>query len=168
MNKHMIVRATPYSFYNVESTIVDWLVVSKSGFRSSEWYQHYSNKLLPINGSSTRNIDSSAAAFIARDFTLCDQCKYPILYSSTLSTNSIASCNIFWEYQISNDNGEIITNDHNDLKYTCYYIRIVQRILTKADSMGINVDTLIIVAMVVTKKRQNLLTCITSLYTTIM
>ena len=126
---------------------------NQSGFRTSEWCQPHSNKS-PINRSITRNIDSSAAAFIASDVSLRDKHKHKIIFSATLDPTTVVYCDTCWRFQKDNNNSEIITYEHNDLKPTHCYIRAVLRILARADHLGINFDTFIAVAMVGTNTRK--------------
>ena len=138
---------------------------NQSWFKSSEWCQPQSIKPLPINGSITRNIDSSAAAFIASDFSLRDKRKRPLTYSAILDSSSVSYCDTYWRYQNNKNNGEIVTYEHNDLKYSHCYIDAALRILSWDDCLGIHVDIPIAVPMVVIKKRK-LLSYITSITVT--
>ena len=136
MTEHLITQATQCSPDNFESALADWVIMgNQSGFRSSKWCQPYSNKSLPVNRSITRNIDSSASAFIASNFSLRDKHKRPLTISATLDPTTFVYCDTCWRFQKNNNNGEIITYDHNDLKPTHYYIRAVLRILARADRL---------------------------------
>ena len=127
---------------------------NQSGFRSSKWCQPHSNKLLPINGSITRNIDSSADACIASDFSLHDKYNHPRIYPSTLDPSYVFYRDTCWRYQKNNNNGDSITYERNNLKPAHCYISAVLLVLVWADQLGINVDTPVVAAMIGAKKRK--------------
>ena len=82
---------------------------------------------------------------------LRDKNKRPLVFSAILDPNTVTYCHICWSFQKNNNNGEIITYEHNDLKPDHYYMRTFSRILSRADRLGINIDAPIAVVMVSTK-----------------
>ena len=151
---YYIAHVTPYSSNNLESTMIDWVIMSsRLGCRSSEWCEIHSSKSLPINGSTSMNIDNLATTFIGSDFVLRDKCKLLFKYSYILDPSSIAFCDTWSRYQKKKKNGEIVTHERNNLKPAQCYTRKFLGILAQYDCLVINSDTFIAVAMVGTKKK---------------
>ena len=149
---------------SLTAAMADWSILGQqSGFRSSEWSQPHSNLTLPLDAPITRNIDNSATAFIASDFTLRDKHQRPLKFSLDLDPNRVEHVNTRWRFQKNNNNGEEITYSRSHSNPSHCYVRAVLRILARAARLGVPPLSPIAVALQSTgKKKKKSVTFITS------
>ena len=130
-----------------ECAITDWSIMGlQSGFRCSEWCQPHSNKYLPLTASVTKNIDSSAAAFIASGFVLKDNKKRKLIISSSLDKSKVVYCSTRWRFQKNGDNGQIITYSRSHDDPELCYVSAILRILARAQRLQLKPNSPIAVA----------------------
>ena len=148
MTNHLIKQASKASPDSSAAAIADWSILGQqSGFRSSEWSQPHSNQTLPLDAPITRNVDNSATAFIASDFTLKDKRNRPLKYSPTLDPDTVEHVDTRWRFQKNNNNGEQITYSRSHSDPTHCYVRAVLRILARAARLGVPHDSPVAVAL---------------------